>query len=77
MNHTFLANDYHVTAFDLDPEAEVRIKDAVIASSIPGILPSVVLQSDCEHHPERTIVAHAFNPVYLMLSVGKKQKTHT
>lgn len=40
-------------------------KEAVIASSTSGILPSV-LQADCTRHPERTIVAHPFNPVYLM-----------
>lgn len=40
-------------------------KEAVIASSTSGILPSV-LQKDCQHHPERTIVAHPFNPVYLI-----------
>lgn len=40
-------------------------KDTIIASSTSGILPSV-LQADCEHHPERVVVAHPFNPVYLM-----------
>lgn len=40
-------------------------KEAVIASSTSGILPSV-LQKDCTRHPERTIVAHPFNPVYLI-----------
>ncbi|RYG73113.1 L-carnitine dehydrogenase [Lentibacillus lipolyticus] len=40
-------------------------KEAVIASSTSGILPST-LQADCVHHPERVIVAHPFNPVYLM-----------
>jgi carnitine 3-dehydrogenase len=39
--------------------------EAIIASSTSGILPSV-LQSDCARHPERVIVAHPFNPVYLM-----------
>jgi carnitine 3-dehydrogenase len=39
--------------------------EAIIASSTSGILPSV-LQSDCAQHPERVIVAHPFNPVYLM-----------
>lgn len=39
--------------------------DAVIASSTSGILPSS-LQADCKRHPERTIVAHPFNPVYLI-----------
>ncbi|ALX50061.1 3-hydroxyacyl-CoA dehydrogenase NAD-binding domain-containing protein [Lentibacillus amyloliquefaciens] len=40
-------------------------KEAVIGSSTSGILPST-LQADCAHHPERVIVAHPFNPVYLM-----------
>ncbi|GGJ97435.1 L-carnitine dehydrogenase [Lentibacillus kapialis] len=40
-------------------------KEAVIASSTSGILPST-LQADCQHHPERVMVAHPFNPVYLM-----------
>jgi len=40
-------------------------KEAVIASSTSGILAGT-LQSDCKHHPERVIVAHPFNPVYLM-----------
>lgn len=38
---------------------------AVIASSTSGILPST-LQADCTKHPERVVVAHPFNPVYLM-----------
>lgn len=40
-------------------------KEAIIASSTSGILPSV-LQADCKYHPERVIVGHPFNPVYLM-----------
>lgn len=40
-------------------------KDTIIASSTSGILPST-LQADCVNHPERVIVAHPFNPVYLM-----------
>lgn len=40
-------------------------EEAVIASSTSGILPSV-LQQDCAHNPERMIVAHPFNPVYLV-----------
>lgn len=40
-------------------------KESIIASSTSGILPST-LQADCVHHPERVIVAHPFNPVYLM-----------
>ncbi|MEN1966626.1 3-hydroxyacyl-CoA dehydrogenase NAD-binding domain-containing protein [Lentibacillus sp. N15] len=39
--------------------------EAVIASSTSGILPST-LQADCTYHPERVMVAHPFNPVYLM-----------
>ncbi|WP_040980978.1 3-hydroxyacyl-CoA dehydrogenase NAD-binding domain-containing protein [Oceanobacillus jeddahense] len=38
---------------------------AIIASSTSGYMPSV-LQADCVHHPERVIVAHPFNPVYLI-----------
>ncbi|MCT1904885.1 3-hydroxyacyl-CoA dehydrogenase NAD-binding domain-containing protein [Oceanobacillus sojae] len=38
---------------------------AIIASSTSGYMPSV-LQEDCVHHPERVIVAHPFNPVYLI-----------
>ena len=41
------------------------MKEAVIASSTSGILPST-LQADCKNAPERVIVAHPFNPVYLM-----------
>ena len=54
-------------------------KDAVIASSTSGILPSV-LQADCVNYPERVVVAHPFNPVYLMPLVeivgGKKTEEH-
>ncbi|GAK00090.1 3-hydroxyacyl-CoA dehydrogenase NAD-binding domain-containing protein [Geomicrobium sp. JCM 19055] len=39
--------------------------DAIIASSTSGYMPSV-LQEACEKHPERVIVAHPFNPVYLI-----------
>lgn len=39
--------------------------DAIIASSTSGYKPST-LQEDCKHHPERVIVAHPFNPVYLL-----------
>lgn len=38
--------------------------EAIIASSTSGIMPST-LQADCAH-PERVIVAHPFNPVYLV-----------
>ncbi|GAB3048779.1 3-hydroxyacyl-CoA dehydrogenase NAD-binding domain-containing protein [Virgibacillus ainsalahensis] len=54
-------------------------KEAIIASSTSGILPST-LQADCEAHPERVIVAHPFNPVYLMPLVelvGGKKTEHT
>src|SRR5699024_1092320 len=40
-------------------------EETVIASSTSGILPST-LQADSTNHPERVIVAHPFNPVYLM-----------
>src|SRR5699024_987826 len=39
--------------------------ETVIASSTSGILPTV-LQEKCTNHPERMLVAHPFNPVYLM-----------
>jgi carnitine 3-dehydrogenase len=38
--------------------------DVIIASSSSGFLPSR-LQSECAH-PERVIIAHPFNPVYLL-----------
>ncbi|MFD2760252.1 3-hydroxyacyl-CoA dehydrogenase NAD-binding domain-containing protein [Lentibacillus juripiscarius] len=54
-------------------------QEAVIASSTSGILPST-LQADCAYHPERVIVAHPFNPVYLMPLVelvgGEKTDDH-
>lgn len=40
-------------------------EETVIASSTSGILPTV-LQEKCTRHPERMLVAHPFNPVYLM-----------
>lgn len=40
------------------------LPDAVVASSTSGIMPSD-LQADMQH-PERLIVAHPFNPVYLL-----------
>jgi carnitine 3-dehydrogenase len=53
--------------------------DAIIASSTSGIMPST-LQADCKH-PERIIVAHPFNPVYLIplveLVSGKQTKPET
>jgi carnitine 3-dehydrogenase len=39
--------------------------DAIIASSTSGFTPSS-LQSVCEKHPERVLVGHPFNPVYLL-----------
>lgn len=49
---------------------------AVIASSTSGYKPSV-LQKDCTLHPERVIVAHPFNPVYLipLVELAKGEKT--
>ncbi|SDC31546.1 carnitine 3-dehydrogenase [Melghirimyces thermohalophilus] len=47
---------------EVDAEAPA---DAIIASSTSGYKPSV-LQEGCHHHPERVIVAHPFNPVYLI-----------
>lgn len=38
--------------------------EAIIGSSTSGLLPTT-LQSDCTH-PERVMVAHPFNPVYLL-----------
>ena len=39
--------------------------DVIISSSSSGFLPTV-LQSQCRHHPERVIIGHPFNPVYLL-----------
>ncbi len=53
--------------------------DALIASSTSGLLPSD-LQQDLQY-PERLLVAHPFNPVYLLPLVelvgGKKTSTET
>ena len=38
--------------------------DALIASSSSGLLPSRI-QADCKH-PERVVIGHPFNPVYLL-----------
>jgi carnitine 3-dehydrogenase len=46
-----------------DIDAHAR-PDVIIASSSSGFLPSR-LQSECRH-PERVIVGHPFNPVYLL-----------
>ena len=55
-------------------EIEAANKTGIIASSTSGIMPSD-LQSELTH-PERLIVAHPFNPVYLLplveLVAGKK-----
>ena len=39
--------------------------EAIIASSTSGYMPSD-LQSRCARHPERVLVGHPFNPVYLL-----------
>jgi carnitine 3-dehydrogenase len=39
--------------------------DVIIASSTSGIMGSD-LQARCERHPERVVVGHPFNPVYLL-----------
>ncbi len=39
--------------------------DVIISSSSSGFLPTR-LQSECVHHPERVIIGHPFNPVYLL-----------
>ncbi|MDH3688404.1 MAG: L-carnitine dehydrogenase [Gammaproteobacteria bacterium] len=39
-------------------------RDVVIASSSSGLLPSRI-QADCRH-PERVVIGHPFNPVYLL-----------
>jgi carnitine 3-dehydrogenase len=43
---------------------EITAPDVIIASSSSGFLPTR-LQSEC-HHPERVIIGHPFNPVYLL-----------
>ena len=57
-------------------QIEFANKDGIIASSTSGIMPSD-LQSKMKY-PERLIVAHPFNPVYLLplveLVAGKKTK---
>lgn len=49
--------------------------DVVIGSSTSGLLASDI-QADCRHHPDRILVAHPFNPVYLLplceLVAGRK-----
>jgi len=52
-------------------------KNAIIASSTSGLLPSKIY-SKC-NYPERCIIAHPFNPVYILPGVelvpGKKTKS--
>ena len=43
---------------------EAAKTDAIVASSSSGLLPSEI-QKDC-HRPERLLIAHPFNPVYLL-----------
>ncbi|MFB4211750.1 3-hydroxyacyl-CoA dehydrogenase NAD-binding domain-containing protein [Shouchella sp. JSM 1781072] len=54
--------------------------EAIIASSTSGYMPSV-LQQACAHYPERVIVAHPFNPVYLIplveIAGGKQTSSKT
>ncbi|MCP4490271.1 MAG: L-carnitine dehydrogenase [Gammaproteobacteria bacterium] len=53
--------------------------DAIIASSTSGIMPSDLQEN--MNHPERLLVAHPFNPVYLLPLVelvgGKSTSMHT
>lgn len=52
--------------------------DAIIASSTSGYMPTV-LQQNCVNHSERVIVAHPFNPVYLipLVEIAGGEKTET
>lgn len=43
----------------------IAAPDVIISSSSSGFLPSN-LQSQCTHHPERVLIGHPFNPVYLL-----------
>ena len=56
-------------------EIEAANKTGIIASSTSGIMPSD-LQSELDH-PERLIVAHPFNPVYLLPLVELVAGRHT
>jgi carnitine 3-dehydrogenase len=49
--------------------------DVVIASSSSGLLPSRI-QADCRH-PERVVIGHPFNPVYLLPLVEIVPGEHT
>lgn len=46
---------------EIDAAAPAHV---VIASSSSGLLPTRI-QADC-HHPERVVIGHPFNPVYLL-----------
>ena len=50
--------------------------DVIISSSSSGFLPTV-LQSQCARHPERVIIGHPFNPVYLLPLVETVPGTNT
>jgi carnitine 3-dehydrogenase len=56
----------------------IAAKDVIIASSSSGFLPTN-LQSQCTHHPERVIIGHPFNPVYLLplVEIVPGEKTST
>ena len=58
---------------DLDANAAPNV---VLSSSSSGFLPTR-LQSACTRHPERVVIGHPFNPVYLLplveLVPGQKQ----
>jgi len=47
---------------DIDAVAAPHV---IISSSSSGFLPTR-LQSECAHHPDRVIIGHPFNPVYLL-----------
>jgi carnitine 3-dehydrogenase len=50
---------------DLAKQIDARVgPDVVIASSSSGLLPTVI-QQDCSR-PERVLIGHPFNPVYLL-----------
>jgi carnitine 3-dehydrogenase len=44
---------------------EIAPPHVILASSTSGYTPST-LQADCPRHPERVLVGHPFNPVYLL-----------
>ena len=51
---------------DLLAQLDAALKpEAIIASSTSGYMPSD-LQSRCTRHPERVLVGHPFNPVYVL-----------